>query len=362
MWRWLIQCDECANINASRYVRVPSVIGVCIGTRREEGDAVKSRWALLLVWLLLTLAAVGCGGTDSSDEPKGTEDVAATEGDTQKDSTAVDLPVLDLETLTNSIGMTLVLIPAGEFMMGSPDGEEGHDYVEQQHPVRITKPFYLQTTEVTQRQWYAVTGTKPWSGKPSAVEGPDVAATYVSWEDAAEFCHKLSEKESVTYRLPTEAKWEYACRAGAMTAYCFGDDASLLGEYAWFEKNAHKAGESYAHQVGLKKANAFGLYDMHGNVWEWCQDWYGDYDTRDSARDDPVGPSSSSFRVFRGGCWGSMARRCRAAFRFWVQPERRIHYLGFRVAAVPSGGQARTSQEAEAGGAEKAEPRPDVPE
>jgi formylglycine-generating enzyme required for sulfatase activity len=292
----------------------------------------KSQGWLLLVSLMLMYNTIGCG---EEPEPVIQEPKTAVE---QPDP-VVSKPNVTEETgsspeIVNSIGMKLVLIRAGEFLMGSSDGEEGHDHVEQQHRVRITKPFYLQTTEVTQGQWYAVTGTKPWSGKPSAVEGPEVAATYVSWEDAAEFCRKLGEKESVTYRLPTEAEWEYACRAGTMTAYCFGDDASLLGEYAWFEKNAHKTGESYAHQVGLKKANAFGLYDMHGNVWEWCQDWYGDYDTRDSARNDPAGPSSSSFRVFRGGCWGSMAGRCRAAFRFWVQPERRIHYLGFRVAAV----------------------------
>jgi sulfatase modifying factor 1 len=282
------------------------------------------------VWLLLVSLLLVSGMIRGAENPQPDVKAAMEEAvAAQKEcSQRLRRPV----EITNGIGMKMKLIPAGEFLMGSPDGEKGHDYVEQQHRVRITKPFYLKTTEVTQGQWYAVMGTKPWSGKPSVVEGPEVAATYVSWEDAAEFCRKLGEKESVTYRLPTEAEWECACRAGTVTAYCFGDDVSLLGEYAWFEKNAHKAGESYAHQVGLKKANAFGLYDMHGNAWEWCQDLYGDYDTRDSARDDPVGPSSSSFRVFRGGCFGSMARRCRVAFRFWVQPDRRLNYLGFRVA------------------------------
>ena len=163
-----------------------------------------------------------------------------------------------------------------------------------------------------------------------------------------------------------EAEWEYACRAGTTTVYSFGDDASQFGEHTWFIKNAYSAGERYAHQVGLKKANAFGLYDMHGNVWEWCQDWYGGDYYASSPADDPQGPSSGTRRVVRGCCWVGTAGDCRAASRRGGEPEDRNSLLGFRVAAVPSGGPARTSQEAEpggeAGGAEKAEPRPDVPE
>ena len=191
---------------------------------------------------------------------------------------------------TNSIGMKLVLIPAGEFQMGggkSPDEIVGvfelHDssseeHFRNEHPrhrVRITKPFYLQTTELTQGQWESVMGTRPWSGQKYVKEGPNYAATYVSWVDAQEFCRRLSEKEGMTCRLPTEAEWEYACRAGSTTMYHFGDDPSRLEDYAWFKGNAYDAGEKYVHEVGLKNPNAFGLYDMHGNLWEWCQDWYG---------------------------------------------------------------------------------------
>ena len=154
-------------------------------------------------------------------------------------------------------------------MMGSPEGEEGHDDDEYQHRVRLTQPFYMQTTEVTQGQWKSVMGTEPWKVQDYVKEGDDYAATYVSHEDAVAFCRKLSAREGGTYRLPTEAEWEYACRGGTQTMYSFGASAGQLGEYAWFEDNADKVGEAYAHRVGQKRSNGFGLYDMHGNVREW---------------------------------------------------------------------------------------------
>jgi formylglycine-generating enzyme required for sulfatase activity len=258
--------------------------------------------------------------------------------------TSLDLPdfrltrVLDIgppKDFTNSIGMKLKLIPAGEFQMGSPADKEDRDD-EHQHPVRITKPFYVGVTEVTQGQWEAVMGTRPWSDEEYVKDGPDYAASYVSWEDAREFCERLSKREGKTYRLPTEAEWEYSCRGGTTTAYHFGDDASRLDEYAWFDDNAYDVDEKYAHRVGQKKANPFGLHDMHGNVWEWCADWYESDYYKASPVDDPTGPSTASDRVYRGGSWSFSARFCRSADRSWNARSRRGSYLGFRVALVPS--------------------------
>ena len=153
----------------------------------------------------------------------------------------------------------------------------------------------------------------------------------VSWEDAVEFCKKLSDlpeekKAGRVYRLPTESEWEYACRAGTTTGYCFGDDESRLAEYAWFYRNSN----SQTHPVGEKKSNPLGLYDMHGNVWEWYSDWYGNYPSVAVA--DPVGPKEGSDRVNRGGRWSGEAAFCRSAYRHWSSPAFRGIDLGFRVA------------------------------
>jgi formylglycine-generating enzyme required for sulfatase activity len=225
--------------------------------------------------------------------------------------------------MTADIGMKLRLIPAGEFLTGSPESEEGGDD-EQQHPAQITKPFYLQTTEVTQGQWKSVMDTEPWSDKKFVKKGTNYPATYVTWDDAQEFCRRLSEIERVTYRLPREAEWEYACRAGTTTVYYFGDDGSLLGDYAWSASNASNSGGKHAHEVGQKTPNAFGLYDTLGNVSEWCQDGHEVYYARDLVR------------VFRGGGWGDDAEACRAAEQVKVDPQLRSGDLGFRVAADPS--------------------------
>ena len=234
------------------------------------------------------------------------------------------MALTDAEIITNSIGMKLVLIPAGEFMMGSSDGN-GHEMPP--HRVRITKPFYLGLTQVTQGQYERVIGENPscFDGNPRPVE-------QVSWNDAVEFCGQLSDKEGKTYRLPTEAEWEYACRAGSTGRYCFGDSESQLDLYAWYDDNSGRE----THAVAQKKANAWGLCDMHGNVWEWCSDWYdSDYYGR-SPTSDPRGPSSGSYRVFRGGSWFSLARYCRCAFRNCNSPGDEDFSLGFRVSLVPA--------------------------
>jgi sulfatase modifying factor 1 len=229
------------------------------------------------------------------------------------------------------IEMTFKEIPAGTFTMGSPGNEVGRQDDEHQHQVTITKPFYMQTTEVTQGQWKEVMGTEPWEGKKYVKEGPNYAATYVRWNDAVAYCKKLSEKEGKTYRLPTEAEWEYACRAGTETRWSFGDDEKVLGGYAWYNKNAWGIREMYPHQVGLKNPNAFGLYDMHGNVYEWCHDYYEEDYYKQSPEKDPTGPTSGSFRVLRGGAWFVNSRGTRSAYRYRYVAGSRVLNDGFRL-------------------------------
>lgn len=220
-------------------------------------------------------------------------------------------------------------IPPGQFAMGSPPGESGRSDDERQHTVILSERFWLARTECTQGQWEAVMGTNP-----SQSKGSDLPVENVSWADAAEFCRKLTERERSAGRLPegwefalpTEVRWEYACRAGSEGPYA-GD----LGAMGWYAENS--GGKT--HPAGGKAANAWGLCDMHGNVWEWCADWYGEY-PGEVVR-DPPGPPSGSIRVDRGGGWDCTAPLCRSADRSWDTPDSRIDYLGFRPAAVPAG-------------------------
>jgi formylglycine-generating enzyme required for sulfatase activity len=217
--------------------------------------------------------------------------------------------------ITNSIGMKLVLIPKGTFQMGSPIEDEGADDDEQQHQVTISKDYYLGVTEVTQGQYEKVMGTNPSYFQKRVIRKSDSSlypVEQVSWEDAVEFCQKLSElpeerKACRAYRLPTEAEWEYAGRAGRKTAYSFGESSKSLSNYAWFVGNSN----GQTHPVGEKQPNAWGLFDMHGNIWEWCSDWYGEYPK--GAVTDPAGPREGSGRVHRGGSWSFGAAICRSA-------------------------------------------------
>jgi formylglycine-generating enzyme required for sulfatase activity len=151
----------------------------------------------------------------------------------------------------------------------------------------------------------------------------------MNWDEAVEFCRKLSQKEGRKYRLPTEAEWEYACRAGTKTAYSFGDDDTKLGDYGWFRANAHDVGQKYGHIVAHKKPNPWGLYDMHGNVWEWCSDWLGDYPT--DAATDPNGPSTGENRVIRGGSVSFQGGDARSAERGGTKPDNESCSIGFRI-------------------------------
>ncbi|MBT4692155.1 MAG: formylglycine-generating enzyme family protein [Planctomycetaceae bacterium] len=229
------------------------------------------------------------------------------------------------------LGMKLNKIPAGTFPMGSPEDEMRRGSDEQQHQVTISKAFYMQPTEVTQEQWMAVMESEPWLGRQFTREGSGYAASYVSWNDAVAYCEKLSEIEDKTYRLPTEAEWEYACRAGTETAWSFGDDEKALGDYAWYQESAINAGEPYAHRVGRKKPNDFGLYDMHGNVWEWCSDYYRKDYYHQSPINYPQGPEAVSSHVLRGGSWPHDARTSRSAGRFASSAGSLNYDLGFRL-------------------------------
>jgi len=238
--------------------------------------------------------------------------------------------LLKKEYICPILKVRFALIPAGTFMMGSHNDEKDRDDDEIQHQVTIRKPFYLQVMQVTQGDWKKLMGSNP-----SYFKGNEnLPVEQVSWNYIQEFIQKLNKmEETVKYRLPTEAEWEYACRAGSTTAYCFGDEPARLGEYAWFDDHMD-AGDEPTHIVGQKKPNAWGLYDMHGNVWEWCQDWWGVYPS--GCLTDPVGPLEGSCRVLRGGCCGGRARVLRSAKREGLSPDGPYdsgegEILGFRL-------------------------------
>ena len=226
--------------------------------------------------------------------------------------------------ITNSIGMKLVLIPPGEFVMGDPDAGKDHRAV--LHPVQLTQPFYLGMYELTQAEYQAVMKTNP-SEYRGDLTSP---VEQVSWPDAAEFCRQLSalpdeQAGGRVYRLPSEAEWEYACRAGTTTRFCSGDTEESLTDYAWL--GAKFGGVLHPHPVGQKRPNSFGLHDMHGNVWEWCNDWEAPYPAKLCM--DPRGPEIGQKRTLRGGCFFLTARG--SGSRNQESPQWLLNNLGFRV-------------------------------
>jgi len=231
--------------------------------------------------------------------------------------------------IANTIGVKMALIGPGSFMMGSTTGPGDERPA---HHVKLTKGFYMGVTEVTQEQWESVM-----PDNPSRYKGADRPVENMTVDDCIEFCKLLTQKEraqgklpeGAEYRLPTEAEWEYACRAGAKTKYCFGDSETDLGEYAWYRENSGRT-----HPVGTKKANAWGLFDMNGNVWEWCADRYGSYSAGEA--EDPTGAPGTEWgpgrnSIFRGGSWGSNAAYCRSAVRNFIGPGRPLSGVGFRL-------------------------------
>jgi len=229
--------------------------------------------------------------------------------------------------LGNQVSLKMVLVPAGEFLMGDPKRLVGGPPSVPQHMVRISRPFYMGVYEITQEQYERLIGRNP-----SYLKGTERPVEQVTWFDAMSFCKKLSEATGQRIRLPTEAEWEYACRAGSTTLFHYGDDQKpnlRLGDYAWYEENSgHKA-----HRVGQKKPNGFGLYDVYGNVEEWCADWYALY--QEGELTDPSGPTSGQTRILRGGNCGHPWDSCRSARRNNNVPHYSSDYVGFRVVLDP---------------------------
>lgn len=317
-------------------------------------NAMQTRW---LSMGLMTAVALFASRMSRSAEPIESASATASTPDLMQGRQAGD--VRD----DNGLKMAFVWCPPGQFKMGSPKSEAGRLSKENLVEATLTKGFWLGRTEVTQGQWEKVLGTTPWKTEkgfrktrlekgiltaqgpvtslaPDVKEGADCAATYMTWEEAIDFCRKLTEQERAAdrlpadweYTLPREVQWEYACRAGTTSVYSFGDDESLLGDYAWWGGlSGHGTAETqkYAHPVGTKLPNPWGLCDMHGNVQEWCRDWESNL----VGGVDPVAPGTGTYRVARGGDWSRDASCNRSAMRFGhSQTRHRSAHVGLRVA------------------------------
>jgi formylglycine-generating enzyme required for sulfatase activity len=304
----------------------------------SENSSLFAKWALAL---LVALCAMSCGPGESSakkrDQRPPTDAAAQTAkpGGIAKAGDAPKPGDLDTVDLGGGVKMELAWIPAGSFQMGSPDSAWGRD--KDEGPVHTVEldGFWMGKYEVTQEQYEAVMGKNP-----SYFKGAKNPVEQVSWNNAADFCRKASQETGEGFRLPTEAEWEYACRAGSTTHFCFGDSDDGLGDYAWY---AHNSG-SQTHPVGEKKPNALGLYDMHGNVSEWCGDWYADKYSAGIAK-NPQGPSSGEYRVARGGSWFNLPQLCRSAIRLRHGPTYRNYNNGFRVVVSAAGSPAAAAGE-----------------
>ncbi|SFM32250.1 formylglycine-generating enzyme family protein [Methanolobus profundi] len=277
----------------------------------------KRSYLTFIIGIIVILAVIGSGCTDSNDT--GTEEEYE---EPVADTTPEEVEVDD-STYTNSIGMEFVKIPEGEFYMGAPSEEAYSDKNERPvHYVSIGYDYYMGAYEVTQEQWEAVMGDEP-----SKFEGADLPVEQISWVSANEFVEKLNGMEGTeSYRLPTEAEWEYACRAGTETAFSFGDDSDLMVDYGWFDDNS----EDKTRPVGMKEANPWGLYDMHGNVAEWVLDEYHS-NYNDAPTDGTEWTGGVDRRVIRGGSWENSEDNCRSAVRDSIGEGSRADYVGFRI-------------------------------
>jgi formylglycine-generating enzyme required for sulfatase activity len=285
---------------------------------------------LLLFVIAATLVGIsGCSGQEK-DTPK---PVAIDNPQAQeKDPPKIIVTDSTKPAVTNSIGMKFVWIPPGSFVMGSPKEEEGRELLktdETQHKVTLSKGFYMGVHLVTQEEWQAVMGKNSSSFKGEK----NLPVEQVSWDDCHDFIKTLREKDKKPYRLPTEAEWEYCCRAGTRTPFHFGktistEQANYCGEavYGDGKKGVYRKKTT---PVGSFPANAFGLLDMHGNLLQWCQDWLGDYPQKDVS--DPQGPENGESRVLRGGSWSHTPGHCRSACRNGNGPGGRDRHYGFRL-------------------------------
>jgi len=320
-----------------------------------------SAWRGALLWPLLAALLVGGVLVAWLTREHGHDAEPAVQPTESSTSPPAEAPPAAAEAITNSIGLKLVLIPPGRFLMGSPAAEPERGEDELQHEVAITRPFRMGVYEVTQEEYARVMGRNPSWFAPTGngrdrVEKQDTRrfpVEQVSWQDAEQFCRKLSDLEAEkaagrTYRLPTEAEWEYACRGGATAAGPFffrKPSAALSAAQANFNGSfpygdaAEIAGLGRTAAVGSYAPNGFGLYDLHGNVSEWCQDVYGKDYYRESPKEDPPGPKAvaGSGRVLRGGGWLNFGDNCRAADRDWLVPRQGNNGIGFRVVSpMPS--------------------------
>ncbi|MBP7429727.1 MAG: formylglycine-generating enzyme family protein [Candidatus Hydrogenedentes bacterium] len=285
--------------------RIPEVWGT--DTMRDFFDL--RYWMLMVCVLVIAAAIIGCqpsyqSNNDDYDDPPG-----ATE---------------ETIMLPGNVPLEMVWIPAGTFLMGRwyPDEQDSVSDEAPQHQVTLSQGFWMGKYEVTQTQWEAVMGSNPayFSGANRPVE-------WVSWNEVQSFITALNSLTGETFRLPTEAEWEYACRGGRKTRFYWGDDPTYtqIGNYAWYGSNSG----GRTHDVGTKLPNGFDLYDMSGNVWEWCQDWYDAYSS--GSVTDPTGPASGPHRVGRGGGWSSDGAYCRSAYRSSFDPSGTGDYIGFRL-------------------------------
>jgi uncharacterized protein (TIGR02996 family) len=266
--------------------------------------------------------------------------------------------------LANSLGMRLALIPAGSFYMGSPRNQRGRETTEDPlHLIEITRPFFLDVCQVTQDEYAELTGKKPAHFTEAQGGGSDHPVERVSWDEAVEFCRRLSRRPAEkdagrTYRLPTEAEWEYACRAGTRTPFWWGNwitsrHANMYGGRPYGRGSRPGPYLQRTARVGSYRPNPWGLYDLHGNVWEWCQDWADSHYYGRSPRADPPGPDTGQAKILRGGSWGAYGYSCRASSRKWEPTDGRFNYVGFRVACTLAswGEKPAVQEQADAGSA-----------
>ena len=322
------------------------LLTACLAVRADKRPRNTRELAELLAGVTVDKPA---GGTDGSKlvPIKGHSTTLQAAFDAAAAATRASAPVVSKavpgygglpRAVTNSAGMTFVLVPPGRYTMGSADGEPGRrDHEGPPHAVAVSKPFYLGVYPVTQGQFERVTGRNPAAFTRGHGGGPEHPVESVTWEDARRFCDQLNslpdeEGNERTYRLPTEAEWEYACRGGTTTAYSFGD--RITGKEVHFAAPGafgKSGGQGHTAAVGGRPANPFGVYEMHGNVQEWCSDWYDEYYYHDSPAENPEGPEAGTLKVVRGGCWTAFGPDCRAAARRGQAPATAANTTGFRV-------------------------------